>query len=165
MMLIRASDNVNDFGWAIPPFNPPSHFCSVRMDSGTAGGTVGGTSAGFNAFARFGWAAKDDPENLFDLNNNWYTVPENGIYLVNAYMRLPDNAGNTYFGIGADVAETDTDNFMWTAKFYVNGPTQWGQQYTRVMRLVAGQQLRFFGYNVTFKPSRAVMTICMLSRG
>lgn len=168
MMLIRASDDPWNNGWAIPPQGMPSpHYCSVYMDANTGGGinnadnpaSYGGTT-GFNRFL-FDHATRDD-EGLWDRTNNWYTVPQTGLYLITAMMRLPDGLNNTWFGIGVDNIQTDNENFLWSARFA--GPTQWGIQYARLRYLTAGMQMRMFGYTILFKPARATMEFAMISK-
>ncbi|QEE37947.1 MULTISPECIES: hypothetical protein [unclassified Methylobacterium] len=144
MMLVRASDAVNSFGWAIPPQGAPlSHFCDVSAQNTTPYGT--GTENN-GTWPRVPMNQKStDNDNCWDSANNWYVVPETGLYLINASFRPPDNgSGRQYeFGFGVNFEQNDGPFFLW--HFRPNA-LRYTMHYTRIVKLTAGQHIRMFIY-------------------
>ncbi|WP_157862007.1 hypothetical protein [Methylobacterium sp. Leaf361] len=140
MMLIRASDAANSFGWAIPAILPQTHFCDVSGQGVKPYVTDGNT-----AWPRVPMNQKTaDAENLFDGPSNWYVVPETGLYLINASFRPPDGSGKQYeFGFGVHTAQGDGPHFLWT--FRPNA-SRYTASYARIAKCTAGDKLRMFIY-------------------
>lgn len=140
MMLIKASDAPYHTGWAIPAILPQTHFCDVSGQGVKPYVTDGNT-----AWPRVPMNQKTaDAENLFDGSNNWYSVPETGLYLINASFRPPDGSGKQYeFGFGVHTAQGDGPHFLWT--FRPNA-SRYTASYARIARCTAGDKLRMFVY-------------------
>ena len=160
MMLIRASDAVNSFGWAIPPQGAPqSHFCDVSAQDTPL--MVNDPSA---PFIRVVMNQKTtDNDNCWDGANNWYTVPETGLYLINGTFRAPDNAGPFEFGFGIHFEQKDNPSFLWVVR---PNNQRWTSPYTRIVKLTQGQQIRMYcyGYPGQYLVNAASIQIGMIAR-
>jgi hypothetical protein len=90
-----------------------------------------------------------DTANAFNTATWIYTVPETGVYEVNAKVRLADAtpAGISY-GLGIDTSNVDSAGFFWgvtNANNLGTGNRQ-GLFNSRIMALNAGDPLRAFTY-------------------
>jgi len=92
-------------------------------------------------------ATQVDNFSAFNTTTFIYTVPETGIYEVNAKMRLVDNVGaNISYGLGIDTANVDSAGFVWANSFAGAATNRQGLFNSRLMSLTAGDQLRAFAF-------------------
>lgn len=143
MMLIKASNDDYNTGWAIPPTIPLSHFCDVSAQNQTPYGTGNENTATWPRVP-FNQLSTDN-DKCWDGANNWYVVPEDGLYLINASFRPPDNGSGRQFefGFGVNFKQDDGPYFLWG---YRPNSLRYTAHYTRIVKLTAGQHIRMFIY-------------------
>ena len=137
--LVKASDTDNDVEWK---FAAASNFVDVSQSSGSQ--TISWS------FTKVTLATVNtDADANWDASNNWYTVPETGLYLILGKIRPNDSTtAGTTVGIGVHSSTADGPYFKWGKV----GPAGSGVlratiDYQRIASFNAGDQLRMFSYS------------------
>jgi hypothetical protein len=91
-----------------------------------------------------------DTHGGFSTSTYLYTVPagQDGVYDIQGKIRPIDaTAASLGFGVGIDIANQDTPDFLWTTTSpSAQSVRRHGSYNSRLMPLVAGQQVRLFGF-------------------
>lgn len=85
-----------------------------------------------------------DPGNNFSTGSMMYTVPSTGLYFMLGRLRVPDNVGQTAYGMGIHSAGDDGPWFQWNQIPGIGSRST--MNYQRMAYFTAGQQIRMFTY-------------------
>ena len=81
----------------------------------------------------------------FELEDGIVTIPENGIYMINASVRFADGSDVNELGIGVGTQNTDAYWFSWKG---AGNTVRRQYTYTRIANLTKGDKIRLYVYDV-----------------
>lgn len=110
-------------------------FADLKDVSGSTGGTSFSTVPFQQISTNFGG---------FELDNGVVTIPETGIYLINASVRIADFSKPTEFGIGVHTNNTDGYWFTWHTSVEAR---RHQYTYSRIVNLNKGDKIRLYVYD------------------
>lgn len=91
-----------------------------------------------------------DTHNGWDSANNYYVVPQTGVYEIQVRLRLDDGFPfSVSCGLGVDLTNADTPGFIWSqtpSEASTTGASRYTMLLNRTVRVNAGDQLRLFAY-------------------
>ncbi len=101
-------------------------------------------NGGVSGWQRVPMSFSDGNSALWSAANNWYTVPSNGLYAVNARVRLGDSQpASTNFALGVDVGDApDESRTIWNSIPSSGSFRRVHSIFSMMQRFTAGQQLR-----------------------